>query len=177
MDLPIISSTFLLTSLLLVGLFFFIRASVKDRTKKIQFLSTESEEILWQKLQQYFEQRAYRVTDLDREKQQITLVGFVQPSWFLAIFLTFLAGIGLFCLSLVLFWLYPSVGNLAWGLIILAPIAGIFYWQKAGRLEQVLLSIQTDVTSQSSQSNLLTVIAHRDELIQMQQNLSLQVIE
>jgi hypothetical protein len=176
-DTTIISSTFLLTLLMIVGLFFFIRASVKDRTKKIQFLSTESEEILWQKLQQYFETRAYRVIDWDKEKKQVTLEGFVQPSWFLAIFLTILAGIGLSCLALVLFWVYPTVGNLVWGLIILAPLAGIFYWRKAGRLEQVSLSIQTDFKLQPNQSNLLTVTAHRDELLQLQQNLSLELVE
>lgn len=177
MDTTIISSTFLLTILLLVGLFFFIRASVKDRTKKTQFLSTQSEDILWQKLQQYFATRAYRVINLDRENKQVTLEGFVQPSWFLAIFLTIIAGIGLFCLALVIFWVYPTIGNLVWLVVSLAPLAGLFYWRKAGRLERVFLSIQTNPNLNPNSTNILTVTAHRDELLQLQQNLSLQSVE
>ncbi|MEQ8754914.1 MAG: cofactor assembly of complex C subunit B, partial [Coleofasciculus sp. G1-WW12-02] len=43
MSTPILSSTFLLTLLLAVGLFFFIRASVKDRTQKVQLIAQEPE--------------------------------------------------------------------------------------------------------------------------------------
>jgi hypothetical protein len=53
-DVPVIASTFLLTLLMMLGLFFFIRASVKDRTKQIQLVPPDSEDVLLKKLQQYF---------------------------------------------------------------------------------------------------------------------------
>jgi hypothetical protein len=160
----------------MVGLLFFIRASVKDRTEQIKLLASEPEEVLLERLQTYFEERAYRITDTDAAKNQITFQGFVKPSLFLAIFLTILAAVGLFCLALVLVLLYPDAGNFVWLLLLLAPIAGIFYWRKAGRLERVLLKLETSTLEQNYQK-LLTVTAHRDELIQLRQALPLQVIE
>ena len=105
MDTTILSSTFLLTLLLAVGLFFFIRASVKDRTQQVQLIASEPEESLLARLQHYFEQRAYRVADVDAATRQVIFQGFVRPSWFLAIFLTVLAACGILCLSLVLSFL------------------------------------------------------------------------
>jgi hypothetical protein len=160
----------------MVGLLFFIRASVKDRTEQIKLLTLEPEDLLVKKLKQYFAERAYRVTSIDPTKNQVTFEGFVQPSWFLAIFLTFLAGVGFFCLGLVLSLLYPSGGNLIWLPILLAPTAGIFYWQKAGKLEQVLLTVET-IQQQQTNKNVLTVTGHRDELIQLRQAFSCSLVE
>ncbi|MDJ0570470.1 MAG: cofactor assembly of complex C subunit B [Pleurocapsa sp. MO_192.B19] len=173
MDLPIISSTFFLTLLMMIGLFFFIRASVKDRTKQIQLIPFESEDILLKKLQEYFEARAYQLIAVDAESKQITFRGFVQPSWFLAVLLTMLAGVGLSCLALVLFLLFPDVSTLFWLLVLIAPLAGVFYWRKAGRWEEILLQ----VISKANSSNLVRVTAHRDELIQLQENMSVQTVE
>lgn len=58
----VITSTLLLTLLLMVGLFFFIRASIKDRTEQVELLAKEPEESIFERLQTYFEQRAYRIT-------------------------------------------------------------------------------------------------------------------
>ncbi|MBE9169797.1 cofactor assembly of complex C subunit B [Pleurocapsales cyanobacterium LEGE 06147] len=176
MNAPILSSTLLLTLLLMVGLFFFIRASVKDRTEQITLLTSEPAEILLEQLQKYFEKRAYRITDIDTTKNQVTFQGFVKPSLFLAIFLTTLAALGLFCLALVLALLYPAAGNFVWLLLFLAPTAGIFYWRKAGRLEQVLLKVANSTPEQNHQK-FLTVTAHRDELTQLRRALPLQVVE
>lgn len=151
----------------MTGLFFFIRASVKDRTERIQFeIEGEATPILNQ-LQTYFEQRAYRVTQVNPQKQGITFEGYVRPSWFLAIFLSSLAGIGLVCFALALGYLFPSVAYWFLALLLLAPIAGRFYWQYAGRLENVVVQLQTP--SQDSQPRFVTITAHRDELIQLQQ--------
>ena len=158
---------------MMIGLFFFIRASVKDRTKEIQLIPDESADILIKKLQEYFEQRAYRITAVDPDNKEVTFKGFVQPSLFLALLLTFLAVVGLSCLALVMFLLFPNVKLLFWFLLVFAPVAGIFYWNKAGRWEKVLLR----VSSQSSSPNLVSVIAHRDELIQLQENLSVQLVD
>lgn len=174
-NLPIISSTFLLTLLMLVGLFFFIRASVKDRTEQIKLVVSDSESPteLLTKLQEYFEARAYQPITVDAKTQQITFQGFVQASLFLAVLLTILATVGLSCLALVLSLLFPSSSSLCWLLLVLAPVAGIFYWRKAGRLEKISLSVPSDTENQ----NFVIVTGHRDELINLQQNLSLSVTD
>ncbi len=176
---PIVSSTFLLTLLLMSGLFFFIRASVKNRTKKIKLISTDSQDILLTRLQEYFESRSYHIVKLDRDKKQITFEGFVRPSWFLAIFLSCLAAIGLSCFALVLSFLYPQDNNLYFLLLnAIAPIAGYFYWQKAGRTETVDLKVEALSSSdETNDRTLMTIAAHRDELIQLQQNISFKLSE
>ena len=76
----------MLTALLMVGLFFFLRASLKDRTEQLEFLTTESEESVFERLQTYFEKRAYQITDVDGVNNVVTYQGFVPPSGFLAAF-------------------------------------------------------------------------------------------
>ncbi len=176
MNTTVLSSTFLLTLLLAVGLLFFIRASVKDRTQQVKLIAEEPEESLLKRLQQYFDQRAYRVVAVDAATNQVTFQGFVRPSWLLAIFLTVLAALGLLCLSLVLSLLYPRFTSLFLGLVLVAPAAGVFYWKKAGRIEQVSLSVETEPTQAASTQSLITVTAHRDELQQLQQALKLKPI-
>jgi hypothetical protein len=171
-NMPILSSTLLLTLLMAVGLVFFIRASVKDRTQQVGLLAQESEESILTRLQQYFDQRAYRVAALDAATNQVTFQGFVRPSWFLAIFLTILAACGILCLSLMLSFLDPSLSRLFLGLVLLSPAAGVFYWKKAGRNEQVSLTVEAYTTAEAVQT-LVTVTAHRDELLQLQQALKL----
>ena len=158
---------------MMIGLFFFIRASVKDRTKQIQLVPSQTEDILLKKLQEYFESRAYQLTAVDPESKQITFKGFVQPSLFLAVLLTLLAVVGFSCLALVLFLLFPDANRLVWLLLILSPLAGVFYWRKAGRWEEILLR----VVSRAGSPNLVSVTAHRDELIQLEENLSVQTVE
>ncbi len=157
----------------MVGLFFFIRASVKDRTQQVKLIAEEPEESLLGQLQEYFDQRAYRVAAVDPAQNQVTFEGFVRPSWFLAIFLTLLAASGLLCFALVLSLLYPSLSNLFLTLILLAPAAGVFYWKKAGRLEQVGLKVEALPDREKGGQSLITVTAHRDELLQLQQALPL----
>lgn len=158
---------------MLIGLFFFIRASVKDRTKRIQLRPEKSEDILIEKLRNYFEARAYKLTSVNSQKKEVTFSGYVQPSVFLAALLTFLAVIGLSCLTFVLFLLFPNLNHFSWLLLSFAPAAGIFYWQKAGRWEEILLQVITQPDSQS----LVRIVAHRDELIQLQENLSVQTVD
>ena len=173
MNTAILSSTFLLTLLLAVGLFFFIRASVKDRIQQVQLIAEESEESLLTRLQNYFDQRAYRVASVDAATNQVIFQGFVRPSWLLAIFLTVLAACGTLCLALVLSMLYPTFGTVFLGLVLLAPGAGIFYWKKAGRNEQVFLKVEAVHTQETGIRNLITVTGHRDELAELQQALKL----
>lgn len=165
---PTIASTFVLTLLMMVGLFFFIRASVKERTEQVELIIEESEESFLERLKAYFAQRAYQIAAVDTEKHQLLFQGIVRPSWFLAIFLTVLAALGLLCFALVFSFLYPSLTNLFLCFIVLAPAAGIFYWRGAKRLERVFLKIESLATEEQPPKLLATVIAHRDELFQLQ---------
>jgi hypothetical protein len=177
MDLPVISSTFLLTLLLGVGLFFFIRASVKDRTEEMTFRVVNSEEATLKQVQDYFEQRAYRLAKVDPENNRVTYEGFVRPSWFLASFLTLLAAIGLLCLSLVWWTVLPKGGVWFLCVLLLSPLAGWFYWKNAARPERVAVAIASAPSdrhgeSESAASELeIVLIGHRDELATFRQTL------
>jgi uncharacterized membrane protein len=171
----VLSSTFLLTLLLAVGLFFFIRASVKDRTQQLELITREPEESVLSRLQQYFDRRSYQIAAVDAATNQVTFQGFVRPSWGLAIFLTMLAACGILCLSLVLSLLYPPLTSVFLGLVLLAPAAGVFYWKKAGRSEQVSLKVKAVPARETGSQTLVTVIGHRDELAELQQALQLEL--
>ncbi|MEM8806118.1 MAG: cofactor assembly of complex C subunit B [Cyanobacteria bacterium P01_G01_bin.38] len=175
----VISSTFFLTSLLCVGLFFFIRASTKDRTQTVRFESPQSADDLRSQLIQYFEQRAYHPSVADPEATPaqtpdapVQMKGQVRPSFFLAIFLGLLATVGALCLSLVLAFQFPNVGQWSLGTLLIAPLASVFYWRKAGREE----AIEFD-TAPSTPGACLTFTGHRDEAIQLAANLPLKRLD
>lgn len=172
MDTTTLSSTFFLTLLMTIGLFFFIRASVKDRTEELQWVTEQPEEAILPELQGYFDRRAYRLKAVDGERNQVTFEGYVRPSWFLAIFLTLLAAVGMVCLALILSMVIPQGGNLFLGLILLSPVAGWFYWQKSGRIEQVSLQVKSMESSGNHPTqNRIIVTGHRDELAVLKQTL------
>jgi hypothetical protein len=167
-----LSSTFFLTLLMTIGLFFFIRASVKDRTEELQWVTEQPEEAILPELQGYFDRRAYRVKAVDGEHNQVTFEGFVRPSWFLAIFLTLLAAVGMLCLALILSMVIPQGGNVFLGLILLSPVAGWFYWKNSGRMEQVSLQVKSmEGSGNHPTQNQITVTGHRDELAVLKQTL------
>ncbi len=177
MDTAVIPSTFFLTLLLSIGLFFFIRASTKDRTEVAKLTTEVSEDLFLPQLKTYFEQRAYRVVATDPSQQQVTLTGVVRPSWFLAIFLTLLAGLGILCLGLVLSMIVPQWTAVWLGLVVVAPAAGLFYWQRAGRSEQVSFRVETNTASNGETQTVLMVTAHRDEVAELQRSLNLKAVE
>ncbi|MEA5621004.1 cofactor assembly of complex C subunit B [Cronbergia sp. UHCC 0137] len=172
MDTPILSSTLLLTVLLSVGLLFFIRAATKDRTQREQLISDQDETTLMNQVKDYFHSRSYRVAELNSEKNQVTFEGYVRPSWFLGAFLTLLAATGLACLALVLALLFPNLGQFFPAIVLLSPLSGLFYWKKAGRLENVSLSMES-IQGQLQSSSIITVTAHRDELMELKRALQL----
>lgn len=162
-----------MTLLMLVGLVFFIRASVKDRTQQIRYLTDVTNDALLNDLKAHFLQRAYHVVGIDPVEQKITFEGWVRPSLFLAIFLSILAGSGLLSLSLILSYFYPPGQNFFSGLVFLSPLAGGFYWQQAQRIEQVSIQLESfPSTSPSTEQCYVTVTAHRDELSQLQRAFS-----
>lgn len=177
MSTSVIPSIFFLTFLLAIGLFFFIRASVKDRTQEVRLTSEQSEESLLSQLKQYFGQRAYQVVGIDSTQNQVTFEGVVRPSLFLAVFLTLLAATGMLCLVLVLSFALAVESKLWLGLLLLSPLAGVFYWRGAGRLERVSLKVEPVSTEQSAAKSAITVKAHRDELAELQRVLKLKASE
>jgi Flp pilus assembly protein TadB len=167
-------STLFLTLLMLIGLFFFIRASTKDRTETVTLNRPQDSATAFQELIQYFESRAYGIENQVYETTQASLTGIVRPSLFLAIFLTILAAIGFICLAIVLTILLPSLGITGFGLTILAPAAGLYYWQRARRQERVTLQVQPADSLADDVQSQATVTAHRDELIALRQALKTQ---
>lgn len=176
MNAPVLTSTLALTLLLLVGLVFFIRASAKDRTTTLKLVSQVPAESLLPQFQQYFDDRAYRVADVNPQQGQVTFSGLVRPSWFLAVFLTLLAACGWLCLALVLSLLLPGFGKLFLALTFFSPTAGIYYWYRSGRHEQVSLQVEPLTENSNGAQSLVRVTAHRDELIELQRNLPLTVL-
>lgn len=158
---------------------FFIKASVKDRIEQISFAITEPEEAFLAKLDQYLIDRAYKLVDIS-DNTGVTYEGLVAPSWFMAIFLSSLAAGGFLCLGLVLNYIFTS--NLFLGLAVLAPLAGLFYWKKSERLEQIIFvatdNSQTD-NSQEDQANgrMFSLTGHRDELKILERSLKIQPVE
>lgn len=173
MDAPVLGTAFLLTCLSVIGLFFFIKASVKDRNKTVKLIAEIEADSLLSQLKEYFRNRAYRLAALDPAENQLTFEGFVRPSWFMAIFLSVLAAIGLLCLGLALSMLFPERGELFLGLVFLSPLAGIFYWQKAGRPEQVSIELEWVAAEGSKTESAIAVTGHRDELAVLQRTLNL----
>jgi hypothetical protein len=171
----VLTSTFIITLLLTVGLFFFIRASTKDRIEQMVLETSDSEAVLLPRLQAYFADRAYRVTAVDRDTDIITFEGSVRPSVFLASLLTGLAAIGAMCLVLVLSMLFPAVGWAFLVLMLVAPLAGWFYWQGSSRVERVRLKVEAQTDAKLPTA--IKISGHRDELAVFQETLQLCVRE
>ena len=163
----VLSSTFFLTLLLMVGLIFFIRAATKERTETLQVTLEGAPETIREKLTQYFYDRAYEPLETTLSENALTLTGNVRPSLFLAVFLSALAAIGAVCFALVLGILFPRYSATFSTLLLIAPIAGTFYWRRARREETVRLEIAStpplDTGDQTAETQ-ITVVAHRDEL-------------
>jgi hypothetical protein len=178
METATLPSIFVLTLLMCVGLFFFIRASTKDRTEAIVLRSEQAAADLVTQLQRYFANRAYRVVGRDTSRGVVELEGVVRPSLFLAIFLSFLAAIGLWCLSLTIAYGLPQVGSWSLGVLIFAPLAGVFNWKTAGRVEKVAYKVEPDGDSDGrTGTTTLTVQAHRDEILALRDAIVFEVLE
>ncbi len=148
----------------MIGLFFFLRGSIKDRTEIVTLTCPETEDNILSYLREYFLKRSYQVKAIDPENNKVTLEGLVSPSLFLAVLLSFLAGCGLFCFALVLSMLFSTDSKLFLAVIIFAPLAGYFYWRGAERVEKVVFKLD----KKESENTLISIQAHRDELIQLQ---------
>lgn len=161
----ILTSTLILTILSSIGLVFFIRASVKARIQQLQLVAPSPETDLLNQIQTHLQSRAYHIAQVTPGENTITFEGFVQPSWFLAGLLTLLAAGGSLGMGLTLSLLFPDYGTIFFWLVLVSPLAGIFYWQKAGRSEQISLKLKTSEVPEKP--SIVTITAHRDELAEI----------
>jgi hypothetical protein len=175
MDAPVLGTAFMLTCLSTIGLFFFIKASVKDRTQTVKLIAELEADSLLEQLKDYFRNRAYRLAALDAAENQLTFEGLVRPSWFMAIFLSFLAACGCLSLGLALSMVFSQSGELFLWLGLLSPLAGVFYWQKAKRPERVSIQLEWVVNEDQKTESAIAVTGHRDELAVLQRTLGLRI--
>ena len=164
------SSTLFLTILLAIGLGFFLRAASKDRTTIVDIQSPLPPLEVLKGLSFWLEQRGWTKSGGNVEEKLLIFNGNVASSAFLVIFLSCLGGLGSACLGLVLIQLYPS---LSWWPLLLAaigaPLAGVIYRVKSKREESLEVKL---LSSDLSNSSVLRIKAHRDELIAIQLELS-----
>ena len=164
-----LNSTLLLTILLAIGLFFFLRASSKDRTTTVEISSSQQPIKVLNSLYEWLNLRGWKQTGGDFEKRILIFKGQVVSSKFLAVFLGFLGGFGSFALGLVIIQLYPESGW--WPFLsgfIGGPLSGIIYYKKSAREEKFELRL---INEDDTNSTLMRLRAHRDELISLENEL------
>ncbi len=164
------SSTLFLTILLAIGLGFFLRAASKDRTTIVDVKSPLPPLEVLKGISFWLEERGWTNNGGNVEEKLLIFNGNVASSKFLVIFLSCLGGLGSACLGLVLIQLYPS---LSWWPLLLAaigaPLAGMVYRVKSKREESLEVKL---LSPDLSDSSILRIKAHRDELIAIQLELS-----
>ena len=164
-----LNSTLLLTILLAIGLFFFLRASSKDRTTVVEISSSQKPVKVLSDLCEWLNLRGWKQTGGDSEQRVLTFNGQVVSSKFLAIFLGILGGFGSCALGLVTVQIYPALG---WWPILLGliggPISSIVYSKKSAREEKFELRL---ISSDDDETTFMRLRAHRDELISLENEL------
>ena len=164
------SSTLFLTILLAIGLGFFLRAASKDRTTVVDVYSPLPPLEVLKGVSLWLEKRGWEKDGGNVEEQLLIFNGNVASSTFLTIYLSCLGGLGSACLGLVLIQLYPF---LSWWPLLLsaigAPLAGMIYRIKSEREESLEVKL---LSSDQSNTSILRIKAHRDELIAIQLELS-----
>ena len=164
-----LNSTLLLTILLFIGLFFFLRASSKDRTTTLEVTSSKKPVEVLNLICNWLKLRGWKQIGGDTDKQILSFKGQVISSKFLAIFLSILGGLGSCSLGLVIVQLYP---NLNWWPLLLGiiggPLSGIIYFKKSSREETFEFRL---VDNEKYKKTNLRLRAHRDELIALETEL------
>ena len=105
-----LNSTLLLTILLAIGLFFFLKASSKDRTTVVEMISSQKPVEVLNIIYEWLTSRGWKQTGGDFDQRILTFKGQVVSSKLLAIFLGFLGGFGSCALGLVIIQIYPTLG-------------------------------------------------------------------
>ena len=166
-----VNSILLLTILLAIGLFFFLRASSKDRTTVIEITSTQKPLDVLNVIYEWLNLRGWKQAGGDFDEKILIFKGQVVSSKFLAVFLSILGGFGCCALALVIIQIYP---NLGWWPILLGaiggPLSGMIYFKKSSREEKFELKLITE--EDNEEITLMRLRAHRDELISLENELS-----
>ena len=166
-----LNSTLLLTILLAIGLFFFLRASSKDRTTIVEISSSQPPVKVLNGLYEWLNLRGWKQTGGDFEQRILIFKGQVVSSKLMAIFLAILGGFGSCALGLVIIQIYPLLG---WWPILLGfiggPLSGMVYFKKSAREEQFELRLINK--DDQDKITFMRLRAHRDELISLENELS-----
>ena len=166
-----LNSTLLLTILLAIGLFFFLRASSKDRTTVIEITSLRQPIEVLNVMYEWLNLRGWKQIGGDFDQRILIFQGQVVSSKLLAIFLGILGGFGSCALGLVIIQIYPILG---WWPIFLGliggPASGIVYLRKSAREEKFELRLISK--DENEKITFIRLRAHRDELISLENELS-----
>ena len=164
-----LKSTLFLTILLAIGLFFFLKASSKDRTTVIEISSSKKPIETLNLICNWLNLRGWQQIKVNSDNKSLTFKGNVVASKFLAIFLAFLGGLGSCALGLVIIQIYPFFG---WWPILLGllggPLSGYIYSKKSYREEIFEFKLVNEDAFNTTQ---LILRAHRDELIAFENDL------
>ena len=165
-----LNSTLLLTILLTIGLFFFLRASSKDRTTLVEITSSQKPIEVLNIMYEWLKLRGWKQTGGDFDKRILIFKGQVVSSKLLAIFLCLLGGFGSCALGLVIIQIFPTLG---WWPIFLGliggPFSGMIYFKKSAREEKFELRLIDSEDNKEMTS--MRLRAHRDELISLENEL------
>ena len=162
-------STLFLTILLAIGLFFFLKASSKDRTTIIEISSSKKPVEVLNEVCNWLKERGWKQINVNSDRKILTFRGQVVSSKFLTIFLTILGGLGSCALGLVIVQMYPFLNW--WPLIISlvgGPISGFVYFKNSQREEIFQFKLINENEIRFTQ---LRLSAHRDELIAFENDL------
>ncbi|PSS35331.1 Protein COFACTOR ASSEMBLY OF COMPLEX C SUBUNIT B like [Actinidia chinensis var. chinensis] len=120
------------------GLWSLIKRSVKSKiVQKTYIQKGEGKKVPNQvagEILSFFTRNNFEVLDI---AETITFEGMMIPSRGQAALLTFCTCISLASVGLVLTITFPEVGNNWFWLIVLSPLAGVYYWKRASRKEQI----------------------------------------
>ena len=165
-----LNSTLLLTILLAIGLFFFLRASSKDRTTVVEISSSQKPVKVLNDLYEWLNLRGWKQIGGDFDQRILIFKGQVDSSKFLAIFLGILGGFGSCALGLVIIQIYPALG---WWPILLGfiggPLSGMVYFKRSAREEKFELRL---INKDDDMMTFMRLSAHRDELISLENELA-----
>tara|TARA_A100001388_G_C28716509_1_gene474094 strand:- start:258 stop:818 length:561 start_codon:yes stop_codon:yes gene_type:complete len=166
-----LNSILLLTILLAIGLFFFLRASSKDRTTVVEVTSSHKPLEVLNVMCEWLNLRGWKQTGGNFDQRLLIFEGQVLSSKFLAIFLGFLGGFGSCALGLVIIQIYPALG---WWPLLLGliggPLSGVIYFKKSAREEKFELKLIS--SENKDEMTAMRLRAHRDELISLENELS-----
>ena len=162
-------STFLLTILLAIGLGFFLRAASKDRTTIVNIESPLPTIDVLNGISNWLEERGWQRQGGDADRQVLRFIGSVSYSPLLAIFLSILCSLGGGSLGLGICQIYDDTRWWPLLLILIGPLAGLFYSSRASRLESLEMRLLSKENENKCQ---LRIKAHRDELISLDRDLS-----